>query len=64
MPHGPLVPIKGIWLRREGSDAVVYVMKEDGKTYEAIREHVESTFSHHISEWGLAGLTKLRLEDA
>lgn len=59
MPHGPLVPIKGIWLRREGNYAVVYVEKEDGKSYEAIREHCEGYFSHHITEWGLAGLTKL-----
>ncbi len=59
MPYGPLVPIKGIWLRREGDYAVVYIEKADGKSYEAIREHVEGSFSHHISEWGLAGLTKL-----
>jgi len=59
MPHGPLVPIKGIWLRREGDFAVVYVEKGDGKSYEAIREFVDSPFSHHISEHGLAGLTKL-----
>ena len=59
MPHGPLVPIKGIWLRREGDYAVVYVEKEDGKSYEAIREFVDGQFSHHITEHGLAGLTKL-----
>lgn len=62
MPHGPLVPIKGIWLRRESDYAVVYVEKADGKSYEAIREYIgpiENTFSHHISEHGLAGLTKL-----
>lgn len=59
MPHGPLVPIKGIWLRREGDYAVVYVEKEDGKSYEAIREHYEGNFSHYITEHGLAGLTKL-----
>lgn len=56
--HGPQVPIKGIWLRREGDYAVVYVEK-DGKSYEAIREHIDGPFSHHISERGLAGLHKL-----
>jgi hypothetical protein len=58
MPHGPQVPIKGIWLRREGDYAVVYVEK-DGVSYEAIREHVDGPFSHHISEHGLADLHKL-----
>lgn len=58
MPHGPAVPITGIWLRREGSDVIVYVEK-DGKRFEAIREHAENTFSHHISEHGLAQLHKL-----
>lgn len=56
---GPLVPVKGIWLRREGNDVVVYVEKADGKRYEAIREFIDTSFSHHISEHGLAGLTKL-----
>lgn len=54
--------IKAIWLRHEGDYAVVYVEKADGKSYEAIREHIgpiECTFSHHISESGLANLTKL-----
>lgn len=59
MAHGPLVPIKGIWLRREGDYAIVYVEKADGKSYEAIREHIDGPFSHHITEHGLAGLTKL-----
>lgn len=59
MPHGPLVPVKGIWLRREGDYAVVYVEKADGKSYEAIRERYDGNFSHHISEWGLAGFIKL-----
>lgn len=58
MSKGPAVPIIGIWLRREGDCAVVYVTKEDGKSYEAIREHYDGAFSHHISEHGLAGLTK------
>jgi hypothetical protein len=58
MPKGPAVPIMGIWLRREGDYAVVYVEK-DGKRYEAIREHYEGAFSHHISEHGLAGLHKI-----
>lgn len=58
MPKGPAVPVMGIWLRREGDYAVVYVEK-DGKRYEAIREHYEGAFSHHISEHGLAGLHKL-----
>ena len=58
---GQAVPIMGIWLRREGDYAIVYVEK-DGKRYEAIREYIgpiENTFSHHISEHGLAGLHKL-----
>jgi hypothetical protein len=61
MPAGPAVPITGIWLRREGDHAVVYVEK-GGQRFEAIREYIgpiENTFSHHISEWGLAGLKKL-----
>lgn len=61
MPQGNPVPIMGIWLRREGDCAVVYVEK-DGKRYEAIREHIgpiDATFSHHISEHGLASLHKL-----
>lgn len=57
--NGPAVPVMGIWLRREGDDVIVYVEKEDGKRYEAIREHVHGPFSHHISEHGLAGLAKL-----
>ena len=61
MPQGNPVSIMGIWLRREGDYAVVYVEK-DGKRYEAIREYIgpiDCTFSHHISEHGLAGLHKL-----
>lgn len=61
MARGPAVPLKGIWLRREGDYAVVDVEKEDGKSYEAIREYIgpiDSTFSHNISEHGLAGLTR------
>jgi hypothetical protein len=58
MPEGPAVSIMGIWLRREGDCVVVYVEK-DGKRYEAIREHYDGPFSHHISEHGLAGLHKL-----
>lgn len=56
---GPAVPIMGVWLRREGDHAVVYVEKADGKSYEAIRERYDGNFSHHITEHGLAGLTKL-----
>jgi hypothetical protein len=56
---GPAVPVMGIWLRREGDSMVVYVEKDDGKRYEAIREHYDGPFSHHISEHGLASLHKL-----
>lgn len=61
MTRGPAVQITGIWLRREGNYAVVYVEK-DGKSYEAIKEYIgpiDCTFSHHISEHGLATLHKL-----
>ena len=61
MPQGNPVPIMGIWLRRVGDYAVVYVEK-DGRRYEAIREYIgpiDGTFSHYISEHGLAGLHKL-----
>jgi hypothetical protein len=58
MPRGPAVPITGIWLRREGNYAVVYVEK-DGKSYEAIRELYDGNFSHYVSEHGLAQLNKL-----
>lgn len=54
MPRGPAVPIKGIWLRKEGDHTRVYVEKEDGKSYLAISELTNNNFSHHISEWGLA----------
>ena len=52
------VAVTGLWLRREGSDAVVYVEK-DGKRFEAIREHYDNSFSHHVGQSGLAGLHKL-----
>lgn len=55
----PAVPVVGIWLRREGDYTIVYVEKEDGKRYEAIREHWDGAFSHHISASGLAGLHRL-----
>jgi len=61
MSNIPLIPVQGIWLRREGDYAVVYVTKADGKSYEAIREYIgpiENTFSHHISGHGLEGLWK------
>lgn len=59
MPEIPAIPVKGIWLRREGNWAVVYVTKADNKSYEAIREYIgeiDSTFSHHISGHGLETL--------
>lgn len=59
MPRGPSVPIRGIWLRREGDYVLVVVEKDDGKSYAAIREHIHGSFSHHISEHGLASLHKL-----
>jgi len=61
MSEIPAIPVKGIWLRREGNYAVVYVTKADGKSYEAIREHIgpiDATFSHHISGHGIASLYK------
>lgn len=51
--------VTGLWLRREGDSTIVYVEKDDGKRYEAIREHWDGAFSHHISASGLAGLHKL-----
>lgn len=56
MSHGPAVPIKGIWLRREGNYAIVEVEYPDGSKREAIREFYDGNFSHYISEHGLAGL--------
>ena len=53
------MPIRGIWLRREGDYVLVVVEKDDGKSYAAIREHIHGSFSHHISEHGLASLHKL-----
>jgi hypothetical protein len=55
----PAVPVKGVWLRHEGSDVVVYIEREDGKRYEAIREHDQSAFSHHISGHGILAMHKL-----
>ncbi len=57
MPKGPAVPIMGIWLRKEGDYTNVYIAREDGKFYLAISEYSgpsDNTFSHHISEHGLA----------
>lgn len=56
MAKGPAVPIQGIWLLREGDYAVVLVEFPDGSKKEAIREHLDGSFSHFIHDWGLAGL--------
>lgn len=67
MPRGPAVPIKGIWLRKEGQFTRVYIEREDGKSYLAISELSENNFSHNISEWGLASslpLDQLEITDA
>jgi hypothetical protein len=57
MKNNREVAIEDIWLMREGVEnglayAVVYV-KREGVWYEAIRELVESNFSHCISASGL-----------
>lgn len=60
MPKGEPVLIQGIWLIREGDKAVVLVELPDGTYQEAISEHIDGQFSHHISEHGLRGLNKPR----
>ena len=62
MARGPAVPINGIWLRREGDYAVVIVEYPDGREIEAIREYIDSPFSHFIHDWGLASLRDGRKE--
>lgn len=48
--------VNGIWLRREGDDAVVTATDIYGREVELIREHIEGPFSHHISEHGIKQL--------
>lgn len=48
-------PIGGVWLRSEGSYALVEI-EVDGVKKLAIREHLESNFSHYISAAGIRGL--------
>ena len=60
MAKGPAVPVQGIWLRREGEDAVVLVEYPDGRQIEAIRERLDGQFSHFIHDWGLAKLKESR----
>ena len=50
------MPINGIWLRRESDHVVVLVEYPDGRKLEAIRENIDSPFSHYIHDWGLAAL--------
>lgn len=45
MPKHVAVAVDGIWLRREGDDAVVLV-ERDGRWLEIIREHIDGPFSH------------------
>jgi len=54
------MPVTGIWLRREGNDAVV-LFERDGLWIEAIREECDGNFSH-ITEVG--GMSKLSREAA
>ena len=56
MPKGPPVPILGIHLVRIGDDAIVEVEYPDGQIVQVIREHADGSFSHWISEHGLAQL--------
>jgi hypothetical protein len=61
------IAIEGIWLMREGGEsdplakAVVYVQMQ-GRWYEAIRESIDSNFSHCVSSYGLAS-DQLKLAD-
>lgn len=46
------VEVSGIWLQREGDDAVVMV-ERDGRWIEVIREHVDGPFSHIVEPSGI-----------
>lgn len=54
------VPLTNVWLMREGDYAVLYV-ERDGNYYEAIREHLDSNFSHNISAEGIRHLSDDRI---
>ena len=58
MSNGHEVTIQDIWLMREGGESdllprVVVYVKRNGAWYEAIRELLDSNFSHCISSYGL-----------
>lgn len=51
------VLLNGVHLTREGEYAVVYV-ERGGKSYEILREHLESSFDHTVTAAGIrAALT-------
>ena len=53
MPKGEPVPVMGIHLWRHGYDAIVEVEFPDGRIVEVMREHIDGSFSHWITEHGL-----------
>ncbi len=55
MPRGRAVPVMGIWLRRIGDYVIVSAEDADGNDVELIREWHDGSFSHSISEHGIAG---------
>ena len=59
------VLVTGVWLRREGADAVVLV-ELDGRWIEVIREHAahESQFSHIVEPAGIAAAERRAIERA
>jgi hypothetical protein len=54
------IPVTGIWLRREGDDAVV-LAEVDGRWRRLIGEALDGQFSHIIEP---SGITKAPTDDA
>lgn len=47
------VPIRGVWLCREGLYAVVYVVMANGEQRKVIEEVYNGNFSHYVHKNGI-----------
>lgn len=47
------LPIRAVWLKREGDDAVVCVETPAGRWVEIIRERIDGSFSHICEAAGI-----------